>query len=67
MAPKDPVQFAHALQVSLHALDALEEAMTAYHPITKSDAYENQLKEAEPKIASFLKDRLPRFAKVLEK
>lgn len=67
MSPTEPIELAHALQITMTALDALSGAEQAYHPVSKNGSYESQVKEAETTISEFLENRLPRFASVLER
>ena len=51
---------ARALQIVEVILDYHAEGHDAFHPVKKSGTYDSQKKEAEPRIADFKKDRLPR-------
>ena len=67
LEPTDIVERAHAMEVSLLALDVLSNAEKAYHPIEAHGSYASQHKAAVPTIAAFMETRLPRFLAVLEK
>ena len=67
LAPTEPLALAHALQVTMHALDALAGAEKAYHPLSYSGSYESQQEPAKATIAEFLEARLPVFTGVLER
>ena len=51
---------ARAMQIVEVVLDYHAEGHDAFHPVKKSGTYDSQKKEAEPQIAAFRKDRLPR-------
>ena len=51
----------HAQQIAITFADLQEEAVVAWHPINKHDAYSAQKEEAKPTIAEFLEKRVPRW------
>eukprot|EP00656_Telonema_subtile_P021350 TRINITY_DN2237_c0_g1_i3.p2 TRINITY_DN2237_c0_g1~~TRINITY_DN2237_c0_g1_i3.p2 ORF type:complete len:158 (+),score=41.85 TRINITY_DN2237_c0_g1_i3:497-970(+) len=63
----DAVELAHALQVTLHAMDALSAGECAYHPTEHCGSYASQVEAAAPTIAAFLADRLPVYVSVMER
>ena len=67
MIPQDPIDAAHAMQVSMTALDILGEAEMAYHPLKKNDSYESQKDAAEPVIQAWMAERLPKFLNSIER
>ena len=67
LEPANLVERAHAMEVSLLALDALSNAEKAYHPVAAHGSYASQHEAAEATIAQFLEERLPRFLLVLER
>ena len=67
LEPANVVERAHAMEVSLLALDCLSNAEKAYHPKEAHGSYASQHKEAEPTIAAFMESRLPRFLAVFER
>ena len=67
LAPTTPVDLAHAMQISLTALDAVTEACAAFHPTNYHASYASQKEAAEPVIVKWLAERLPKFLGVLER
>ena len=51
---------AHAMQVNMAVADYIAEGHDAFHPVVKTGTYDSQKTQAEPYIARFKKERMPR-------
>ncbi len=67
LAPKGEAAQLHARQLTLTALDLVNEAHDTHHPIATGLYYEDQKREAKLRAKSFVADRIPKFLGYFER